>query len=141
MDSLVLSGLIAAATLWLSFLGYQIAKDRMMKELFESFNKKYNDLNDRLASILRDNKSLATLEKEKSDSLNTLNDYLNLCAEEYYWFKKKRRIDPMVWHAWHLGMVYWYKNLKSLSALWEKEKKNGNYGSYYLKDREDFFKS
>ncbi|MBK8516192.1 MAG: hypothetical protein IPL55_07840 [Saprospiraceae bacterium] len=35
-------------------------------------------------------------------------DYLNLCAEEYLWYKKGR-IDTEVWSAWKAGMIYYFK--------------------------------
>ena len=68
-----------------------------------------------------------------------LNDYFNLCAEEYYWYKKGR-IDDTIWKSWQAGMNSWYTNKPVIKEAWEKEYKNFGHQSFYLKKGEQFFK-
>ena len=37
---------------------------------------------------------------------DVIKDYLNLCSEEYLWYRKCR-IDPKVWVAWEDGMFFY----------------------------------
>lgn len=46
-----------------------------------------------------------------------------------------------MWAAWHAGMIYWYEKFPVLKVLWDKEKGENGYVSYYLKDNEKFFNS
>lgn len=82
----------------------QIKNDSMFKELFESFNKRYdNDFNDLLNELkLNSEKELSTNEKQ------IIIGYFNLCSEEYLWYKKGR-IPSDVWSAWKSGIK---ENLK-----------------------------
>ena len=66
----------------------------------------------------------------------SLTDYINLCAEEHYWYKKGH-IDEKVWKAWSLGMKEWYLKIEALKSLWEVESKNK--AAYYLDEYEDLF--
>jgi hypothetical protein len=67
---------------------------------------------------------------------NAVIDYFNLCAEEYFWFKKGR-IDEKIWKSWQAGMKAWYKH-DSIKRLWKEETANGKM-SYYLEKEEEFF--
>ncbi len=105
--------------IWLSVLGGYTAiylgllkqwmdHDKMFKELFLEFNQRFNDLNESLNAIvgkkeLSSSKTKeAVVEKEKLSSDKTkeavIQDYINLCAEEYLWYKTGR-IDKEVWEA------------------------------------------
>lgn len=88
------------ATFYFGEIKSKIENDRVFKDLFDSFNSKYNgDMND-LINELRNSKSRRKLTpKEK----NLVIDYFNLCAEEYLW-KKKKRITDDVWEAWKAGI-------------------------------------
>ena len=87
-------------TLYIGLTQYQINNDRIFQELFNDFNQKYdeefNDLLNRISNIERD---LELSEKERALVI----DYLNLCAEEYLWFKKGR-IPKDVWRSWKNGI-------------------------------------
>lgn len=103
---------------------------RLMKELITDFNNRYDNLNERLNDILR---------KDDEDPLEqndytTLNDYFNLCAEEYL-FKKLGYIHPQVWEAWYKGMKIYFKD-KRICKLWEQEEKTGSYYGFTFSEKE-----
>ena len=57
-------------------------------------------------------------------------DYLNLCSEEYYWFKKGR-IDLKVWESWKDGMKFYLTNENFKSTVEEqKQEKDSYYGLF-----------
>lgn len=66
-------------------------------------------------------------------------DYFNLCAEEYFWFHHKNRIDPIVWKSWHKGMNYWYNNVPCIEQMWQDEIKANGEDSYYIGNGDGFF--
>ena len=147
-----ISEVVVTATLGLSVLGStiifnrsqsKIEKHRLQKELFGEFNKRYELLNDYLEKITKYD-SLKSLEDKNPKKYlvlrNKLNDYFNLCAEEYYWYKKGR-IDDNLWKSWEVGMNSWYNNHRIIREAWEEEYKNFGYQSFYLsKKEEQFFK-
>lgn len=144
MDSEIIASVIigfsALGVSW--FYSYRTAKlegDKMMKELFTEFNQRYSRLNDYLAYLEKQGWTLQELElANNKDYRNAVIDFFNLCAEEYYWYKKGR-IDPKVWKAWHSGMNYWYNNVPIVKELWETEVREGGTKSYYLNGEEGFF--
>lgn len=118
----------------------EIADDRMMKELFTEFNKRYDGLNDTLAFLEKQNLTLPELELvENKKYRDDVIDFFNLCAEEYYWYSKGR-IDPKVWKAWHSGMNYWVNEVEAVRELWKNEVKANGKTSYYLEGKEEFFR-
>lgn len=147
LSSLILGGSGIIVTIIFSFHARSLQNDLFRKQLFESFNERYDKLNDHIQFILDSGiTNLETLEKTAvTVNGNTKNckqiliDYFNLCAEEYYWAKRRKRIDKVMWKGWHAGMIYWYEKLPVLKTLWEKEKGENGHISYYLKENEDFF--
>lgn len=119
----------------------QIAKDTMMKELFKDFNNRYDKLNNNLVRLDKNKPNLEELKKyaDYDEYHQTIIDFFNLCAEEFYWYHHKKRIDELVWHSWHKGMNYWYNNIPAIQELWELETQNGGQTSYYIADSHSFF--
>lgn len=116
----------------------KMEQDRLSKELFFEFNKRYDNINHSLYKIEKKCKSLKDLEnKPKLES--KLNDFFNLCAEEHYWHKKGR-IDEFIWNAWSDGMNDWYNGVEIIREAWDKEIKKRGCKSYYIKNKNDFFK-
>lgn len=121
-----------------------LAHEKMEKELFTEFNKRYDELNDSL-SLLTAKMTIEDLYEElykiKDKTLyNVVIDYFNLCSEQYYWYKKNR-ISKEIWNAWHSGMMYYYDTFPVIKDTWEKETKGEGYKSYYLKEPLDFFRT
>jgi hypothetical protein len=112
--------------------------DRLSKELFTEFNKRYDKINHSLHKIEKECKDLKDLGKNpKLES--KLNDFFNLCAEEYYWYKKGR-IDEFIWNAWSDGMNDWYNGVEIIKDAWDVEIEKRGCKSYYIKNKNDFFK-
>ena len=101
---------------------------RLMKELITDFNSRYDDLNDKLNDILR--KGDMVLDQNERA---TLNDYFNLCAEEYL-FKELGYIDPQVWEAWYRGMEIYFKDQR-ICELWEQEEKTDSYYGFTFPEK------
>ena len=118
----------------LSKTSNKIAHDNLTKQLFTEFNARYEVLNNILIRIPAD-KPLQNVLNDVDHS-NCLVDYINLCAEEHYWFKQGR-IDARIWNSWHAGMKEWHQKLLSLRQMWEIESEFPE--SYYLENNEDFF--
>ena len=59
----------------------ELANKEAQRQLFEKFNERFDKLNEFLNDIPA-NKSLSELEKHEERSVQ---DYLNLCSEEYLW--------------------------------------------------------
>jgi hypothetical protein len=114
-------GACLAATISISvgLTNYKIADDRLFKELFESFNTKYDQ---------KFNESLNAI-TDASDAIDDklIVDYLNFCSEEYLWFKRKR-IPPKVWRARRAGILF-HLGKAPIKQIAEKEMKQKE--SYY----------
>jgi hypothetical protein len=100
----------------------QLEELRLFKELFTDFNCRYDRLNDDLNHIVeRDSNPELSEEAEK-----TINDYFNLCAEEFL-FYKKGYIYPEVWKAWRNGMLHFLKEDQRVRDKWLEEIKSDSY--------------
>lgn len=99
----------------------QLEELQLFKELFTEFNARYDKLNEALNHITLEDSQKALTDEDKS----TLNDYFNLCAEEFL-FYKKGYIYEEVWQAWHNGMAYYVAH-KRIGDKWKEEVKTESY--------------
>ena len=125
-------------TLIFNYHSRRMARDRMNKELFSEFNKRYDSLNEYLEEITQCCKDLDDLNAYPNLRYK-LNDYFNLCAEEFYWHTKDR-IDKRIWLSWEEGMNRWYNDFPVIREAWEDELVNYGYKTFYLKKNQQFFK-
>ncbi|HEX7999932.1 MAG TPA: hypothetical protein VF528_16205 [Pyrinomonadaceae bacterium] len=105
---------------------YFIQKEKLeelelFKQLFTEFNSRYDKLNGRLNKIVIQDPQKPLSPNEE----NTLNDYFNLCAEEFL-FYKRGYIYEEVWQAWQNGMSY-YIAFKRIGDKWKEEEKTNSY--------------
>ncbi|MDT0643730.1 hypothetical protein RM553_12880 [Zunongwangia sp. F363] len=100
------------------FITYHFSKltrkresDKMLKDLFEGFNQRYDLLNNKIYDIVKaskDNQAVANKSDLTADQKKTLIDYFNLCAEEYFGIKG---IESMIKFGkagkqeWTIGIV------------------------------------
>ena len=103
---------------------------RLMKELITDFNSRYDNLNEKLNDVLRKGDE----DPLEQNDFTTLNDYFNLCAEEYL-FKKLGYIHPQVWEAWYKGMKIYFED-KRICKFWEQEEKTGSYYGFTFPEKE-----
>ena len=94
---------------------------RLFKELFTSFNERYDRLNGKLNDIAR----LPAHEPTTSEHLHTLYDYFNLCGEEYL-FNRLGYIKEEAWGSWVAGMQHFYAN-ERIRKEWDRELGSGSY--------------
>ncbi len=100
LEPTIALGLIGAcATVYVGLLNYWLQRDKVMQDLFTAFNARYDRLNGDLLTI---QKGTFT----DGDPERVIMDYLNLCAEEYFWYTRGR-IDTAIWRAWRNGMENW----------------------------------
>jgi hypothetical protein len=100
----------------------------LFKDLFSTFNSRYDQLNEELNRIAFSNSREKLLPEEK----NTLNNYFNLCAEEYL-FYIRGYIYPEVWRAWHNGMKFYLNKDERIKNHWIDEKKSDSYYGLVIK--------
>lgn len=105
----LIATLAAIATFYLSLNKHWLDSDAIFHTLFDSFNERFNKLNDNL-NIIREN-SLAELPgpyqlNDNKTANQVIQDYLNLCAEEYFWYQKGR-IEKEIWESWKEGIRYY----------------------------------
>jgi hypothetical protein len=148
MDSTLIATLILgtigiSVTAYYSWHTKSIAHEQMLKQLFTEFNQRYNGLNDYLCEIERNYPTLELLNKaENAEFLKRkVVDYFSLCAEEFYWYYHKKRIEPLIWESWKAGMNYWYQKVPVIRELWEFEVRNNGKKSYYITNQVEFFTS
>lgn len=97
---------------------------RFRRELFLQFNEKYDKLNQDLLTML------AELESQGDSALQshkgTLEDYFNLCGEEYYYFRRGY-VDTEVWRNWLRGMHWWYERHRAIRDYWNAKLDEDSY--------------
>ena len=91
----------------------------VFRSLFDSFNRRFEKLCDRLKSIKPDGPL------DPAD-VRLLNKYLDLCSEEYY-FHKHGNIYPDVWRTWCRGALSFCKNERVLDHFEEMLQKSEDY--------------
>ncbi len=131
-------------------------KENTKRQLFTQLNEKYDSLNDHLETLVhiefeteRDakingDKNLDLVWDElfeseptkQSKTITAAFDYINLCSEQYYWYKKGF-IDENVWSCWKKGMQDWAKHSFFISKIIERERTRK--ASYYNDDFLDIF--
>lgn len=116
----------------------KLNEDLTFHQLFRDFNERYNNVNSTLNHLELNSYNLEELKRDEK-LYNDVLDYLNLCAEEFYWHKKGR-IKGIVWEAWEDGMNYWFNNLQVLRDTWDDEIKKNGCKSYYIEEKDAFFK-
>jgi len=112
--------LIAAALGFCYFVQQQkLAEISLFKDLFTEFNIRYNAMNDRLLEISGKPDASSLADKQ------FIVDYLNLCAEEFL-FYKEGYIHRDVWRSWCRGML-WYMTQEPFASIWTEEYQTGSY--------------
>jgi hypothetical protein len=113
-----------AAVLSLSyFLQKQwVDEAQLCKELFNSYNQRYDELNNRLVAV----RQAADHDNElTTENRQVLYDYFNICGEEYFWFTEGH-IYRRIWRTWLRGMQENYA-VPVIKTLWVEELAKGSY--------------
>jgi hypothetical protein len=146
MDNTLIATIILGAvgigiTAYYSRQNKKIADEQMLKQLFTEFNLRYDALNNYLFKIEQEFPTIDLLDQAENSSelKQKVIDYFSLCAEEFYWYHHKKRIDILIWKSWQSGMNYWYNEVPAIKALWEEEVKSNGKESYYITNHVEFF--
>lgn len=111
--------------LYFGLLKHQISNDEMFLKIFSDFNARYNDeFNDLLNEIRDEDRELLPAEKK------LVIGYFNLCAEEYFWFKKGR-LPKDIWKAWRAGILENLRIEQVFEVYQDEMKTNNERKAYY----------
>jgi len=119
-DKPTLTGALIAGVLGFCYFIQQqrVAETHLFKDLFTEFNRRYDALNDDLDRI-------ATSGSSGLEDKHLIIAYLNLCAEEYLFFREGY-IHPVVWRAWCRGMLQ-YLNSDAFRTIVQRELASDSY--------------
>jgi hypothetical protein len=118
-----LLGSIIAAALGFCYFAQQqkLAEMSLFKQLFTEFNRRYDNLNERLRQVATSGKPLDEVARQ------AIIDYYNLCGEEYLFFTEGY-IHREAWRSWCAGML-WYFEREPFRSMWDEENAtNSHYG-------------
>ena len=102
--------------IYFGLLGHWMNHDKMFKELFLELNARFDKMNEDLNAIV--NKQPI---KSGRSSDQVIQDYLNLCAEEFLWYSMGR-IEEDVWTSWKRGMDYYLEKSEEVNNYFVNEK-------------------
>ena len=126
-QEVLLTGLGIAMGFWYFFLKFKLEKASYFRESFRLFNCRYDALNDRLNS-LRERLSSKDSGVLTSEDKRLLDDYFNLCAEEY--LEHTNDLVPKeVWRCWENGMREFWK-IRQIADYWDSESRSNSYYSF-----------
>lgn len=118
----ILLGIAGSALSGIYFVQKQKLEEiRLYKDIFAECNKRYDGLNDRLNAIAAKGEN----EPLSADEVSTLNDYFNLCGEEFLYYRTGYLL-PVVWLSWRNGILSFMKSAH-LRKHWEQEQTSGSY--------------
>ena len=103
----------------------QLEELRLFERLFADFNRRYAELNERLQLLVSGDDRLTKRDRA------LLEDYFNLCAEEYLYYTHGI-IDPPVWRAWCRGILQ-YLHDDRIADFWRHEESTDSYYGLTLK--------
>jgi hypothetical protein len=105
---------------------HYLERARFFCDLFNRFNERYNEMNNRLDLIVNGS-GIVTREER-----GLIVDYFNLCAEEYV-FHQRGYIPDDIWFSWRNGMK-WYAAKERVLKVWREEKETESYYGFDLEN-------
>jgi hypothetical protein len=139
-SSIILGSVGLLITIIIAWQSAKLSHDQMLKELFTEFNERYAVLNNSLYAIEAKYSTIELLNgaPDATTLKQAVQDYFNLCSEEFFWYYHKKRIDKKIWDSWQNGMLYWY-SVPAIRDMWAAEVKESGKASYYITDKTEFF--
>lgn len=113
LATIILGSIGIILTAYYSWHTKKIAHEQMQKQLFTEFNSRYEKLNEHLVYMEKNCRTIEELDQaENADFLKSkVIDYFSLCAEEFYWYYHKKRVESLIFNSWQSGMNYWYNKV------------------------------
>jgi hypothetical protein len=122
--------LIAIAANRINSSQERLERNKAERELFETFNARFDKLNEDLNAIRRSE----PLRKKRRTAEDVAQDYLNLCSEEYLWHTRGLIKDD-VWKVWLRGVEYYLDTPgTAIVTVFTEEMSNAAAGYYGLFD-------
>ena len=118
-EGLIASTLVAALGFCYFAQKQKLEELRLFKELFTEFNRRYDEMNERLADIREGNRH------DEPRMRKTLVDYFNLCAEEFLFFEEGF-IHRAAWRSWCRGILYYLED-DGIRQVWDVEVSSDSY--------------
>ncbi len=103
------------------FQKQRLEEMKLFREIFAECNKRYDKLNDELNKII----AKSTKERISGPERTILNDYFNLCGEEYLYYRQGYLL-PSVWATWFNGMRCFFENPR-IAQIWRDECQSDSY--------------
>ena len=97
----------------------QLEELHLFERLFADFNRRYAGLNERLQLLIAGDDPLTYRDRA------LLEDYFNLCAEEYFYYTHGI-IDPQVWRAWCRGILQYLQDDR-IADFWRHEESTDSF--------------
>jgi hypothetical protein len=99
----------------------RLAELTLFNSLFREFNERYDRFNGKLRRIMAARTDLTQRQ------CVVLEDYFNLCAEEYFYFKHGI-IDDAIWRSWCRGMLGYLEDERIRAQWLTEESADSHYG-------------
>lgn len=99
----------------------RLAELTLFNALFREFNERYDRFNGRLRRIMASQKDLTPGQSV------VLENYFNLCSEEYFYFKHGI-IDDLIWRSWCRGMLRYLEDDRIRAQWMVEETVDSHYG-------------
>ncbi len=139
--TVILGASVLGSTIWHNWRQSKLANDRMSKELFTEFNTRYSILNGSLEKVITYKTVQELLDSKDKQCLDDVYDFFDLCAEEYYWYGKKR-INKEIWLCWYTAMNRWYNDHAIIQEAWQLQINDFGKQAFYIKKSDNgFFKN
>ena len=117
-----ITGFAACATLLFFDQRHRLDAKKMLRDIAERCNERYEAQWDELREALQSSNSARTGPYTK---------YLNLCAEEYLYYVLGL-LHPLVWNSWAAGMKALFDEHEPLREFASEELSDGSYYGFTL---------
>jgi len=114
---------------WFSLLILKINYVNNLKDFMANFNNRFEKMNFYLNILVESKPRNNEYNYTRKEISNAIHDYLNLCSEEYY-FYRGGQIPTDVWSSWLKGIRFYYLGSDEIRKYFDDEfQKNGD--QYY----------
>lgn len=115
----VAGGMGGLFTLVIYLLQTRIFHAQLAFQIMAQMHERYAQLHEDLQSLPKAFDALTP------QHLRKIGVYINMCAEEYYW-KRRRIIQKDVWLVWDVAMAYYFRDTV-IGEAWKKIYRNDTY--------------
>lgn len=125
---LTVMGSIITAILFVNYERFN--KKKIFHDIFEYFNQRYDGLNENMNRLIEGKALSCNSDDTNFDKKLLIYDYLNLCAEEYFWYQEGL-IKERVWKNWCNGMQFFLRHEEIIYIIKLEKGEPYSSNSYY----------